>query len=161
MKTFAFIDATNIIYGASHSNWRMDFKKLMRYLKNRFGVIRAFYYAGLDSENKKQLRFYEKLQEFGYNLRLVPVKKFKDGHKKADVDSRMTFEMMRYFTGYDVVIAMTGDGDFYWVLEYLLQTKKNVHLIAHSRSTAKELKGLFKGNFTDMRDIKEYVIFLK
>jgi len=87
----------------------------------------------------------------------VPVKKFKDGKKKADVDSRMTFEIMLLLKKYDSAIFMTGDGDFYWVFEYLLKTKKNTKLIAHSRSTAQELKQLFKGDFTDINKIKHLV----
>lgn len=85
--TFAFIDASNIIYGAAGHGWKMDFEKLFIYLKTRFNTVKTFYYAGFDKDNLKQLRFYEKLQELGYILRLVPVKVFRDGKKKADIDS--------------------------------------------------------------------------
>lgn len=154
LKTYVFIDATNIIYGASDSGWRVDFEKLMHYLKTRFKALKVFYFAGLDQENLKQLKFYEKMQSFGYELRLVPVKKFKDGKKKADVDSRMTFEMMRMFKEYDQVIVFTGDGDFYWVLEYLQLTKCFVRLCAHRHSTARELRQLMAHNFTDIENLR-------
>lgn len=153
--TFAFIDASNIIYGASDHGWRMDFEKLILYLRTRYNALNVYYYAGLDTENKKQLRFYEKLQELGYILRLIPVKKFKDGKKKADVDSRMTFEMMMYFPMYKRAIVMSGDGDFYWVLEYLLEKKQEVKLVAHSKSTARELKQLFAHRFINIEDLKD------
>lgn len=159
--TYAFIDATNIIYGASNHGWRMDFAKLSQYLKTRFEVSRIFYYAGADNENLKQLKFYEKLQQFGYQLRLVPVKTFKDGKKKADVDSRMTFEMMRYFPEYDRVITMTGDGDFYWVLEYLIGTKDKTFLVSHRQNTAAELKKLFGHTYICLDDIKHRLSFRK
>ena len=153
-STYVFIDATNIIYGAHNSGWRMDFEKLLHYLKNRFQSTKVLYYAGVDNENKKQIQFYNKLKEFGYSLRLVPVKKFKDGKKKADVDSRMTFEMMKYFSLYDNVIIFTGDGDFFWVLEHLIQVKKSIKLIAHGNSTARELKKLFSYRFTDLMSLR-------
>src|SRR3990167_5783568 len=143
--TYVFIDATNIIYGATRSGWRMDFEKLAKYLRERFYAKQILYYAGVDDENKKQLKFYEKLQEFGYTLRLIPVKRFRDGHKKADVDSRMTFEMMLYLHEYDKAIIFTGDGDYYWALEYLLAMKKELKLLGAGRSIARELKQLFKG----------------
>src|SRR3989344_1139478 len=136
--TYVFIDATNIIYGATRSGWRMDFEKLAKYLRERFYAKQILYYAGVDDENKKQLKFYEKLQEFGYTLLLVPVKRFRDGNKKADVDSRMTFEMMLYFDKYDEVIVFTGDGDYYWVLEYLLLKKNSVKLFGAGKSIARE-----------------------
>ena len=34
-KTFAFIDASNIIYGTRDEDWKVDFKKLFKYLKER------------------------------------------------------------------------------------------------------------------------------
>lgn len=89
-----FVDASNIIYGCNRAGWKMDFEKLIRYLKTRFGASRILYYAGLDSGNKKQLLFYELLQRFGYELHLVPVKHFSDGTRKGDVDARMAFEAM-------------------------------------------------------------------
>ena len=156
-RTAVFIDASNIIYGARDYGWRMDFRKLIKYLKERFGARKVFYYAGLDAENKKQLGFYEKLQEFNYILRLVPVKTFKDGQRKGDVDSRMTFEMMKYFKEYDRAIVMTGDGDYYWVLEYLLANKDKVSLLSFPERTARELKRLFKERFTDINKIRKVV----
>lgn len=158
-KIFAFIDATNIIYGADDHGWRMDYKKLAVFLATRFGVKKILYYAGVDNQNLKQLNFYEKLQDFGYSLRLIPVKTFSDGKKKADVDSRMTFEMMLHLSFYDEVIVMTGDGDYYWVLEYLKRIKKRVVLLSFPSHTARELKVLFAGDFMDLNDIKTNLEF--
>lgn len=155
--TYAFIDATNIIYSASKSGWKMDFAKLSKYLKERFAVNRILYYAGVDTSNLKQLKFYEKLQQFNYELRLIPVKTFSDGRKKADVDSRMTFEIMYYFSEYDKAVVMTGDGDYYWVLEHLIQSEKQVWLLSFPKTTARELKKLFAGGSTDLTTIKTLV----
>jgi len=154
---YVFIDATNIIYGCRNAGWRVDFKKLAKYLKTRYKVSRIFYYAGVDNKNLKQLNFYEKLSEFGYSLRLVPVKTFSDGRKKADVDSRMTYEMMRYLNNYTDMIVFTGDGDYYWVLEYLLQKKNTLKLFGSRGTVAQELKQLLKGNITDLQLLKEVV----
>ena len=57
-NTHVFIDATNIIYGASRLGWKVDFKKLFKYLKERYQAVKIFYFAGVDDENKKQLKFY-------------------------------------------------------------------------------------------------------
>lgn len=160
-KVYVFIDAANIIYGCGRVGWKMDFEKLIKYLKTRFKAERILYYAGLDSENKKQLSFYEVLQRFGYELRLVPVKKFKDGKRKGDVDARLAFEAMKYFNDYNEAIFFTGDGDYYWLLEYLLEKEKKIKLIAHSESVAQELKRLFKGEFTDISRLKHLLQFFE
>ncbi|MDO8452858.1 MAG: NYN domain-containing protein [bacterium] len=160
LSTFAFIDASNIIYSAARSGWKVDFKKLGKYLRERFQVQRILYYAGVDTQNLKQLKFYETLQKFGYELRLVPVRTFSDGSKKADVDSRMTFEMMLHFREYKKAIIMTGDGDYYWVLEYLLKQKQGqIILISHSRTTARDLKKLFANKATDIETLKKIISF--
>ncbi len=155
MNTYAFIDATNIIYGCGRAGWRVDFEKLLRYLKTRFSISRVYYYAGVDNKNAKQLKFYEKLVKLGYILRLVPVKTFSDGSKKADVDSRMTFEMMLYLDMYTDVIIFTGDGDYYWVLDYLFKNKSSVKLFGHGKTIARELKQLLGGHVTDIQLIRD------
>jgi len=149
-KTYAFIDASNIIYGCNSQGWKMDFAKLIKYLKTRHSCQKIFYYAGLDQENKKQLKFYEKLAEFGYILKLVPIKRFKDGKVKGDVDSRMTFELMRYLEEYKTAIVLTGDGDYYWVIEYLMQKRKRIYLLSFPTRTAQELKKLIGSDFANL-----------
>ena len=156
---YAFIDATNIIYGCGSAGWKLDFEKLAKYLKTRYRTDKIFYYAGVDDKNLKQLKFYERLAEFNYLLRLVPVKTFADGHKKADVDSRMTFDMMLHFEEYTDALIFTGDGDYYWVLEHLLSKKNSVRLFGTHASIARELRQLFKGCVLDLallRKMLEY-----
>ena len=137
----------------------MDFEKLFQYLSTRFGAKRILYYAGLDSENKKQLLFYELLQRFGYEIHLVPVKHFSDGTRKGDVDARLAFEAMRYYDEYVKAIFLTGDGDYFWLLEYLLQNGKEIILLAHREGTARELRQLFGPRFTDLKLLRRIVEF--
>ena len=160
-KVYVFIDAANIIYGCNGAGWKMDFEKLMQYLKKKYLATRVLYYAGLDSENKKQLSFYELLQRLGYELRLVPVKTYNSGKRKGDVDARLSFEAMKYLEEFDEAIFLTGDGDYYWLLEYLSEKDKKIKLLAHRQSTAKELKQLFGGSFTDLSRLKEILEFQK
>lgn len=50
MKTFAFIDGSNIIYSARAEGWHIDQKKLFDYLKRKFRISKAFFYYGKDGE---------------------------------------------------------------------------------------------------------------
>jgi len=159
-QVIVFVDASNIIYGCNRAGWKMDFKKLFQYLTTRFGAKRILYYAGLDSRNKKQLLFYELLQRFGYELHLVPVKYFSDGTRKGDVDARLAFEAMRYYDEYEKAIFLTGDGDYFWLFEYLLENGKNISLFAHRDGTARELRKLFGPRFTDLAQLRRILEFL-
>jgi len=157
MTTYAFIDASNIIYGCTRAGWKMDFEKLAEYLRTRYKIQRLLYYAGVDSNNKKQLGFYEALQKLGYETRLVPVKRYSDGSRKGDVDARLAFETMQFYSEYNSAIFLTGDGDYFWLLEYLLKNKKEIRLISHSINTARDLKQLFGTSFMPLENIRHIV----
>lgn len=160
--TYAFVDAANIIYRDSEPDpWKIDLKKLIKYLKERFGVSKVLYFGGIDNENEKQIGLYRKMETWGYDLHLNTVKRFVnergEWYLKADVDSRMTFEMMRLLSEYDRAVLLTGDGDFYWVFEHLLEHKERIWLLASPRKTAKELKQLFGHRFSSLDDTKKWL----
>jgi len=49
MKTFAFIDASNLFYGGEKSlGWKIDYKKLLNYLQDKYRVSRALYFGGVE-----------------------------------------------------------------------------------------------------------------
>jgi len=48
MKTFAFIDASNLFYGGEKSlGWKIDYEKLLDYLKEKYEVSTVFYFGGV------------------------------------------------------------------------------------------------------------------
>lgn len=104
---FAFIDASNLFYGGEKSlGWKIDYKKLIKYIKRKYFVKKVFYYGGVElngfpysildkkpidlnklivylkrkaDDNIKpiaRIKFYLKLAQFGYLLQLKPVKIF-------------------------------------------------------------------------------------
>lgn len=49
MKTFVFIDASNLFYGGEKSlGWKIDYRKLLRYLKEKYKVSRILYFGGVE-----------------------------------------------------------------------------------------------------------------
>lgn len=49
MKTFVFIDASNLFYGGEKSlGWRIDYKKLFQYLKEKYDASNVFYFGGVE-----------------------------------------------------------------------------------------------------------------
>ena len=52
MKTYAFIDASNLFYGGEKSlGWKIDYKKLLAYLKEKYEISDAFYFGGVEIHN--------------------------------------------------------------------------------------------------------------
>ncbi|KKQ75501.1 MAG: hypothetical protein US96_C0010G0017 [Candidatus Woesebacteria bacterium GW2011_GWB1_38_5b] len=49
MKTYAFIDASNLFYGGEKSlGWSIDYQQLAKYLKKKYRVSKIFYFGGID-----------------------------------------------------------------------------------------------------------------
>lgn len=203
---YVFIDASNLFYGGVKSlGWKIDYHKLLNYLKEKYKLSKAFYYAGieiydfpysvLDEElmdleklfeflkeklkrrsnqlneaqiillerNIQRVKFYLKLKEFGYFLRLKPTKIYKetDGttKKKANCDVDMTFDIMKTIDKFDEVIILSGDGDFAILLKYLMGKGKKVTVLARGERTAKEIRQLVGGNFRDFHKIRHKIEF--
>ncbi|MBI5817203.1 MAG: NYN domain-containing protein [Candidatus Yonathbacteria bacterium] len=54
MKTYAFIDASNLFYGGKKSlGWKIDYQKLLAYLKEKYDVSHAYYFGGVEIHNFK------------------------------------------------------------------------------------------------------------
>ena len=49
-RTYAFIDASNLFYGGEKSlGWKIDYEKLLHYLKEKYGVSKTFYFGGVET----------------------------------------------------------------------------------------------------------------
>ena len=107
----------------------------------------------------QRLKFYLKLDKFGYKLFLKPVKLYEqeDGttKRKANCDVDMAFHLMREKDNFDRVVVLSGDGDFLPVLKYLKEIKKEVIILGRGERTAKEIKQFAGDNFRDFEYLRE------
>ncbi len=199
MKTFAFVDASNLFYGGKKSlGWNIDYQKLFNYLKEKYGADPVFYFGGVEIHSfsynyqtqetvpiqklKKHLlallpdknlseanvvligrhlqrvKFYLRLEQFGYDLFLKPVKLYEqeDGttRRKANCDVDMAFHLMKEKDNFERVIVLSGDGDFLPVLKYLKSQNKEVIVLARGVRTAREIRQFAGGNFRDFTKLE-------
>ncbi|MEX1052310.1 MAG: NYN domain-containing protein [Patescibacteria group bacterium] len=152
-KVYAFIDASNIIYGARSEGWFIDHLKLIQYLKRKFKVKKAYFYYGKDSKNLRKEAFLLKLKEFGYTLRVKEIKRF-GKRTKANCDVDLTMDMLLKEKEYSIAIVMSGDGDFAPLLTYLISNSKKIIVISSPKRTAKEIKKIVKGNHIDFGSLR-------
>lgn len=204
---YAFIDASNLFYGGQKSlGWRIDYEKLFKYLKEKYGARKIFYYGGIEIydynysildkkpidldkliehlRNKLKIgnhlneaeifllgkhiqrsKFYRKLKQFGYELRLKPVKIFtdEDGNttKKANCDVDMTFDLMRLMGQYSGAVVLSGDGDFAIALNYLKSKGRKIIILARGERAAKEIRQLAGSDFRDFARLRSKIEFIK
>jgi uncharacterized LabA/DUF88 family protein len=206
MITYAFIDASNLFYGGEKSlGWKIDYQKLLIYLKDKYKISKALYFGGVEIHNfdfnylkndtvsienleryltriiKEQgnemteamlllsnrhlqrIRFYLKLEKFGYELHLKPVKLYEqdDGttKRKANCDVDMAFYLMKEKDNFNRATILSGDGDFLPVLKYLKDEGKEIIILARGPRTAKEIRQFAGGNFRDFVRLEKYIRF--
>ena len=159
-KSYAFIDASNIIYGAREEGWLINQKKLIKYLKSKFSISKAFFYYGKDSKNKKKVEFLKKLKQFGYILRVKEIKRF-GKRSKANCDVDLTMDMLLLINEYKKAIVLTGDGDFAPLFEYLISKKKEIIIISSPKRTARELKKIVGNKHIDFGSLKFLIEYKK
>ncbi|MCL6087979.1 MAG: NYN domain-containing protein [Actinobacteria bacterium] len=204
MTTFAFNDASNLFYGGEKSlGWKIDYRKLLIYLKTKYQISKALYFGGVETHDFKfdylknesvpidklekyltkfikekgntlseamllllhrhlqRARFYLKLQEFGYDLHLKPVKLYNQDDnstkRKANCDVDMAFYLMKEKDNFDRVVILSGDGDFLPVLKYLKDIDKEIIILARGSRTAREIRQFAGGNFRDFIRLEKYI----
>src|SRR3989344_312189 len=113
----------------------------------------------LVSRHYNRVRFYQKLNSFGYTLILKPVKTYSDvdGNlvRKANCDVDMTLLMATEKDSFDRAIVLSGDGDFLPALKHLRENNKEVLVLARGPRTAKEIKRFAGSKFLDFEYLRE------
>jgi uncharacterized LabA/DUF88 family protein len=120
-NNFAFIDSQNLISGMKELDWKLDFKKFRRYLKEKYNVSIAFFFIGFIPENKA---IYSFLKKCGYNLIFKPIVPDSNGKPKGNVDADLVLNAMKEWNNYDKAIIVSSDGDFYSLVDYLFEKNK-------------------------------------
>lgn len=160
LKTIAFVDAANIIYGAKAEGWFIDLRKLYGYLKEKYGISKALFYYGKDSRSTKEEKFIKRLQDFGYTLKVKEIKRY--GEKtKANCDVDLTMDVLLTMKEYRRAIVLSGDGDFAPLLTYILSKGKKVIVIASPKRTAKEIRKIIGGEFIDFGSLRYFLEYKK
>ena len=123
-ENYAFIDSNNVHQGTQDSGWKLDYLKFRNYLKTKYNVEKAYLFIGYIPTNSS---LYKRLQEFGYTLIFKPVLEIKKNGKteyKGNVDAEMVLHAIININKYNKAVIVSGDGDFYCLIEYLDEQNK-------------------------------------
>ncbi len=118
---YAFIDGQNLNLSIQELGWKLDFRKFRVYLSEKYGVGRAYYFIGFVEGNND---LYTSLQSCGYILIFKPTLKDREGKVKGNCDADLVLQTMININEYHQAIIVTGDGDFYSLVNYLRKRNK-------------------------------------
>lgn len=138
---YAFIDSQNLNLGVRSLGWRIDYRKLRLYLKNKYNIEKAFLFIGLVANNQT---LYTELQSTGFIMIFKPtIRYFENGKEtvKGNVDAELVLHSAAIqFINYNKAIIISGDGDFACLVEYLIEKDKLLKLLTPNAKYSKLLK---------------------
>ncbi len=137
-----FIDIQNLYHSAKHLHKaRINYRELIKELLGDRQLIRSIGYVVKSDTAMGEASFFNALTKTGVELRMKDLQIFPGGVKKADWDVGMAVDTIRMASSFDVVILVTGDGDFVPLVEYLKWgLGKEVEVAAFGRSTSAKIK---------------------
>jgi len=116
-KVAIFADVQNIYYTTRQSYQRhFNYAAFWTQATADREVVAAFAYA-IDKGDSKQQGFQQILRNIGFEVKLKPYIQRSDGSAKGDWDVGITLDAIDYAAKVDVVVLLSGDGDFDLLLD--------------------------------------------
>jgi uncharacterized LabA/DUF88 family protein len=163
-----FVDVQNLYHSAKNLyHGRVNYGELIKYLVAGRQLIRSVAYV-VKSEGiipargdilpdlrqtpsapassgrapaSSESAFFEALEKAGLELRVKDLQVYAGGMKKADWDVGMAIDAIRMSSFLDVIILVTGDGDFLPLIDYLKWgVGRLVEVAAFKRSASAKLQ---------------------
>lgn len=111
-KITILVDVQNIYYTTKQAyGTGFDYNAFWRQVTANREVIGAFAYS-CDRGDEKQQQFQNILRAIGFEVKLKPYIQRSDGSAKCDWDVGITIDAMESAARSDVLVLVTGDGDF-------------------------------------------------
>lgn len=120
-NNYAFIDSQNVNLSIRELGWKLDFARFRKYLTEKYQVTKAFLFIGFIDGNQ---RLYRQLQEAGFICIFKPTLQYPDGTTKGNCDAELVLYSMIEFPNFDQAVLVTGDGDFYCLVDYFIDHEK-------------------------------------
>ncbi len=150
-RVAVFIDTQNMYHSAKHLyGSRVNFTALVEAAVGNRELVRAIAYVA-KSKTGEETAFFEALTSNGIELKVKDVQEFASGEKKADWDVGMAVDAMAISSRVDVVVLVTGDGDFIPLVQYLKANGIICEALAFGSSTNNQLREVVD-HFVDLSE---------
>jgi uncharacterized LabA/DUF88 family protein len=150
-NNYAFIDSQNLNLAIREQGWALDFKRFRKYLADKYHVTKAFIFIGYLPTNES---LYTSLQKYGYILIFKPTLYLPDGKVKGNIDAELVLHTMIEYPNYDKAVIVTGDGDFYCLIDYLKKQNKLGRLIVPNQFKFSSLLRKFASDMAFLNNLR-------
>ncbi|MDD3284818.1 MAG: NYN domain-containing protein [Patescibacteria group bacterium] len=153
-----FVDVQNMYYSSKNLYGKfVNFRAILEQAVYDRKLIRSTAYV-IESGIPDQNSFFKALEEQGFNINSKPLQIFAGGNKKGDWDVGITVDAIKMSLQLDVVILVTGDGDFVPLVDYLQYHGVLVEVIAFEETTSARLIEKADDFFNISSDTKKFLI---
>jgi len=157
-NNYAFIDSQNVNLAIRSLDWRLDWKRFRIYLKENYGISKAYLFIGYIEGNNE---LYISLQEAGFICIFKPTLKYKDGTTKGNCDAELVLQAMIEYPNFNRALIVTGDGDFYCLVQHFIDQGKLLAVLVPNKFRFSALLKLrdfrpYLRYMNDLRNLLEY-----
>ena len=153
-----FVDVQNMYYSAKNLySAKVDFGKVLEASIMGRNLVRAFAYV-IKADVGLEKEFFNALAKLGFEVREKELQIFLGGSKKGDWDVGLCMDVIRMLDKIDAIVLVSGDGDYYDLLEYARSRGVRTEVISFGQTTSSKLTD-FADYFLDMsEDVKRFII---
>lgn len=152
-----FVDVQNLYYSAKNLyNSKVNFTNVLKDVVKGRTLIRAIAYV-IKTEAMKEQTFFEALEKIGFEIKSKDLQIFFGGAKKGDWDVGIAMDIIEMAPKLDVIILVSGDGDFVPLLQHAKSAGCRVEAAAFGRSSSSKLKDVVY-EFVDLDKNEKYLI---
>ena len=153
-----FVDVQNMYYSAKNLySAKVDFGKVLEASIMGRNIVRAFAYV-IKADVGLEKEFFNALAKLGFEVREKELQIFLGGSKKGDWDVGLCMDVIRMLDKIDAIVLVSGDGDYYDLLEYARSRGVRTEVISFGQTTSSKLTD-FADYFLDMsEDVKRFII---
>ena len=139
-RVCVLVDVANMYHSAKNLYSRkVNFKEILKTAVFGRKLIRAMAYV-VKTESGEESSFLEALSQQGFEVKEKDLQIFAGGAKKADWDVGITVDAIKMAGNMDVIILVTGDGDYVPLVKYLQNTTGClVEVIAFQKTASAKL----------------------
>ncbi|MCE9629025.1 MAG: NYN domain-containing protein [Candidatus Vogelbacteria bacterium] len=135
-----FIDTQNLYHSAKNLyHARVNFGAILKDIVGARQLVRALAYV-VNTEAGDEKAFLEALGKIGIEVRSKDLQIFAGGAKKADWDVGLAVDAIQLAPKLDVVVIVSGDGDFIPLVEHLQSLGCQVEVVSFGKSSSGKLK---------------------
>ena len=133
------VDVQNMYYAARNLyNSKLEFSKLLKLITRGRRLTRAIAYI-VERPGMEQTKFVEVLRRNGFEVRKKMIVERSDGSQRGDWNIGISLDAASISKHVDVVVLVTGDGDFVTLSDHLKALGNRVEIASFYETTSNDL----------------------